>query len=189
MTYFYSYKEITLLIITLLFFQNLSYAQPQKGRFIDASIGLGISVPYEDIDIYGTGFYGKVEYVIGYNKWVGIRPYAGVLFTSAVENEDYPDSGISSNIFFLGGKGRIAAPIPYVAPFLELGLGLSFGNLTTDFPMVKYKSNGVIPHIPFTFGLAVGKRHNVELVFTYLYHITAKQFSGASALGLSFPLD
>lgn len=189
MANFSTFKGIANTVIVLLFCQNASFAQPQKGRFIDAAIGLGISAPYEDIDIYGTGFYGKVEYVIGYNKWVGIRPYAGVLFTSAVENEDYPDSGISSNIFFLGGKGRVAAPIPYIAPFLELGFGLSFGNLTTDFPIVKYKSRGVIPHIPFTFGLALGKNHNVELAFTYLSHINAKQFGGAAALGLSFPLD
>lgn len=182
-------KRAIVFLFLCYFFQNSSIAQPQKGRFIDAAIGLGTSAAYDDIDFYGSGFFAKAEYVMGFKTWVGVRPYAGVLFVTPRSSINFPGTGASSNIIFLGGKGRLVAPIPYVAPFLELGLGVSIGNLTTITPMKYSKSKGLIPHIPFSLGVALGKNHTVELAVTYLYHTSAEQFSGAAAVGLSFPLN
>ncbi len=167
-------------------------AQPRKGEFINASIGFGLAAPYEDIDIYGSGFYAQAEYVLGMTKWFGLRPYAGLILTSPDKTntkEEYSEYKVTSNAFLLGGKARLAAPIPWVAPYLELGVGISAGSFTTFTPNTDIKKNGVLMHIPITTGLALGREHNVELAFTYYYHPAADQFSGAMAVGLSFPIN
>jgi hypothetical protein len=51
------------------------------------------------------------------------------------------------------------------------------------------KKSGALFHIPFSLGLALGKNHGTEFKFTYYYHSSVDQFSGAAALGLTFPLD
>jgi hypothetical protein len=43
-------------------------------------------------------------------------------------------------------------------------------------------------HIPFTIGLAIGRKHNLDFAFTYYYQPSVEQFSGATAIGFSFPL-
>lgn len=182
------FKNLLPILVAFFFFLNTTNAQPREGRFLDASIGLGISTPMEDIDLTGTGFFAKAEYIFGFNKWVGVRPYAGILFTTPDDNEDYPGYGVSANIFLLGGKGRVALPIPYVAPYLELGLGLSVGNITTRTPFVDVRRKGVIPHIPVTLGLALGRDHNIEVAFAYYFHPSVKQINGAALIGMSFPL-
>lgn len=97
--------------------------------------------------------------------------------------------GITSKAFLFGGKARVCAPIPYIAPYLETGLGLSIGSFETYTPSTNSSKNGLIMHIPFSIGLAVGKKHNIDIGFTYYYHQSAKQFSGATAFGLSFPMN
>jgi len=88
----------------------------------------------------------------------------------------------------LGAKVRLAAPIPYVAPFFETGVGMSVGSFRTYTEFTNEKKSGALLHIPFTVGLAIGRRHNYELKFIYYYHEAAEQVSGAAALGLTFPL-
>ncbi|WP_412986351.1 hypothetical protein [Pontimicrobium sp. IMCC45349] len=179
-----------LLLITL-FSTNMLYAQPQKGRFIDASIGFGISIPSDDIDIEGSGFYAQAEYVFAIKKWFGVRPYAGVIFTSPTESENpsLSEYRVSSDALMLGGKARVCAPIPWFAPYFEVGLGASFGKFETYTPFDNIEKKGVLMHIPLTFGVALGKKHNVEIAFSYYYHPTASQVNGAAAIGMSFPLN
>ena len=43
-------------------------------------------------------------------------------------------------------------------------------------------------HIPFTIGLAIGRKHNIDFALTYYYQPAVDQFSGATAVGFSFPL-
>ncbi len=167
-------------------------AQPNKGRFIKASIGYGITLPLDEYNITGSGFYTQGEYVIGIRKWFGIRPYAGVIFTSP--NETVTDANllqykVTAKAFMIGGKARIVAPIPYVAPYLELGLGTSIGSFETYTPATHIKANGVQFHVPFSLGLALGKKHDFELEFTYYTYPSLEQSSGAMALGFSFPLN
>lgn len=77
--------------ISFLFLLGLSSqiisAQPRKGKQIKASIGYGLSFPYEDEAIYGARFYAQAEYVVGLKTWFGIRPYASVMFTSPDKNQ------------------------------------------------------------------------------------------------------
>ena len=184
------FKSVVALLLVLL--TNPVKAQPVKGEFINASIGLGLSAPYDNSDNSGSGFYAQGEYVFGLSKWFGLRPYAGFVLTSPLNTEDkqpnQPEYKVTSKAFMIGGKARILAPIPYVAPYFEVGLGMSVGTFQTYTEETNIKKSGVLPHIPFSIGLALGRKHNVEVAFTYYYHPTAEQFSGAFALGYTFPI-
>ena len=61
-----------LLTFALLFVFVQLFAQ-QK-RSIDALVGLGITAPSENIDVFGQGFYLQGEYVYEISKWVDLRP-------------------------------------------------------------------------------------------------------------------
>lgn len=107
-------------------------AQLINEKSIDVSIGYGLSAPYDDVDITGDGFYIQGEYVLTLAKWIDIRPYAGLILTktSTDDNEQgAPAYKSNANAFLIGGKTRITAPIPWVAPYLEIGIGASLGHL------------------------------------------------------------
>lgn len=183
-----------IVIITLftIFYSNILKAQPRTGEFINASIGLGISTSEYEEDGGGSGFYAQAEYVKGITKWFGLRPYAGIIITSPYRKTDLEienDYKVTTKAFSFGGKARIAVPIPWIAPYIETGIGASIGSFETFTPSTNIKKNGILMHIPFSLGLAVGPKHNVDIAFTYLFTPAAEQFSGAAAFGLSFPLD
>ncbi len=183
----------TFFTILLLLFSTLVNAQPRIGNFINANIGLGVtSASYDKQDIGGKGFYVQGEYIHAVNNWFGVRPYAGFIITSPDDDETpdvKPDYGASTKAFLLGGKVRFCVPLPYVAPYLEVGFGLSIGTFVTYTPDDEINKKGVVPHIPFAIGIAVGRKHAVDVVFSYYYMSSVKQFSGAFAVGLIFPLD
>jgi hypothetical protein len=186
-----TFRTIFVITIFTIFFSSLAKAQPRKGEFIDVSVGLGLSAPYDESDITGSGFYAQGEYVFGISKWFGIRPYAGLVLTSADKNvneQNQPEYKVTSKAFLLGGKARVAAPIPWVAPYFEIGIGASIGSFETYTPYTNIKKNGIVMHIPFTIGLALGRKHNLDFAFTYYYQPSVEQFSGATAIGFSFPL-
>lgn len=182
------YFSILTTILCGIFFNN-TYAQPNVGEFINASIGIGLCAPYDESEITGSGFYVQAEYVWASNTWLGIRPYVGVITASGESNEDEIHEYIKSNAVLLGAKGRIVAPIPYFAPFFELGVGMSIGSFKTSTQYTYLKKNGLLVHIPFSIGVALGREHNVEIKFTYYVHPSADQVSGAAAIGLTFPID
>jgi hypothetical protein len=187
-----TFRTIFTITVFSILFSNLAKAQPKTGEFINASIGLGLSAPYDDVNITGSGFYAQGEYVFGISKWFGLRPYAGIVVTSPDNNENQqnqPDYKVTSKSFLIGGKARIAAPIPWVAPFFEIGIGASIGSFETYTPYTNIKKNGIIMHIPFTIGLAIGRKHNFDFAFTYYYQPSVEQFSGATAIGFSFPIN
>ena len=183
------------LIVALfsMFFSNQAKAQPSTGRFIDVSVGFGLSAPYDDVNIGGSGFYAQGEYVFGLSKWIGIRPYAGIILTSpeGITEPEYAQKGykVTSKAFLLGGKARVCAPIPWVAPYFEIGVGASIGSFETYTPFTDIKKNGLLMHVPFSLGLAIGRKHNFDFAFTYYYHESAEQYSGAVAFGYTFPLN
>jgi len=170
-------------------FTGTTYAQLEKGKFINASAGLGMCAPDDETDAIGEGFYAQGEYVWNISSWFGVRPYVGVVVASGESDKnDTQQWNIKSNAALMGAKVRIAAPIPYVAPFVETGLGMSVGSFVTQTPLTDKKKNGAVFHIPVTLGLAIGKKHKYEVKFTYYFHDTVKQFSGAAAFGIAFPL-
>lgn len=166
-------------------------AQFIKEKSLEASLGYGISSPYEDIDedITGTGVYLQLEYVFTHSNWIDFRPYAGILITNT-DNNEQNDNGYKSTTkaFLMGGKVRTTIPIPYVAPYIEFGLGASIGSFETFTPYANLKDNGIIFHSPFSIGLELGKNHNINLEYTYYYHPSVKQFGGAIAFGIAIPL-
>jgi hypothetical protein len=171
---------------------NSLKAQPNKGKFIKAAIGIGYSATDDRTDFMGDGFYAQGEYVMGLSKWFGVRPYAGVVFTKAGEidrkiyQEDYK---VTSRAFLFGGKVRVLGPTPYVAPYFEIGLGASVGGFQTFTTETNINKSGLFVHVPFAAGLAVGREHNYEIEFTYYIHPELKQTSGAAAFGITFPIE
>lgn len=180
-----------LVILALLFASIQVNAQIIKEKSIDVSIGFGMTAPYDDVDLTGTGFYFQGEYVLKLASWVDVRPYAGFVSTkpqSQDKQENRPDYKATTSAFLIGGKTRIKAPIPWVAPYIEFGVGASIGTFETYTPYTNLKDSGVIVHIPFSIGLELGKKHNFDVAFTYYYHPSMQQFAGAFAVGLSIPL-
>nr|WP_322626019.1 hypothetical protein [uncultured Flavobacterium sp.] len=186
-------SKLYTLSITLIFsalFCNAIYAQPQTGQFINISAGLGIADTTDDIETDASGFYAQAEYVYAPLSWFGVRPYAGVIIASGESDEkDTTVWRIKSNAALLGVKARLVAPIPYVAPFFESGIGISIGSFETYTEYTAIKKSGVLYHIPFSLGLAIGRNHNYEVKFSYYVTPTVNQFSGAAAVGFSFPVD
>lgn len=184
-------------IISIIFTFSFSYLTKAQntGKFINASIGLGLTTSYykeKNPDIIdGSGFYAQGEYVIGLTSWFSVRPYAGIIITSTDENlEKNPENyKVTTKAFSMGGKVRICAPIPWVAPFVEGGIGASIGSFETYLPELHIKKSGAVVDIPFSFGLALGRKNNIDVAFTYLFHPAVDQYSGAIAAGFSFPID
>lgn len=187
------YFKKPLLFVALLFFSSIQLqAQPEKGKFINAALGIGLSSPDDDSEAGGSGFFAQAEYIVGVYKWLGIRPYAGIISTNRfnpTKNLDMMDYEVTTKAFFMGGKVRVLAPIPYVAPFLETGLGVSIGHFTTHTEFTNIERKGITSHIPFSVGLALGKHNNFDLAFTYQFHQSVHQYSGAAAIGYTFSLD
>jgi hypothetical protein len=190
--YFQMSKLYFLAILFTVSFCNFIYAQPQKGEFIHVSAGLGISSPlYEDQnEVAGTGFYAQGEYVWSPLSWFGVRPYVGVLIASdELKEEGIPNYKIKSNAALLGVKVRLAVPIPYAAPFIESGVGVSIGSFHTYTAETNLKKNGLLFHIPVTLGLALGRNHEYEFKFIYYFNESVEQFSGAAAIGFTIPIN
>ena len=177
-------------ILLLILCSNTLFAQPQKGTFIHASAGLGYVYPTEEeVDVSSSGFYAQAELVWSPLSWVGARPYVGFISSSGDTTLNGEVIGrVKSNAFMIGAKIRIVAPIPYFAPFLEAGFGVSAGSFETKTMLVDVRKNGLTPHVPYSIGVAVGRRHNIEIKLTYYEHYELHQFNGAAAVGFTFPI-
>lgn len=189
-----------LIIIFILFFSNLAKAQPGIGKSIKGTIGFASSSSYyienygaqDEIDVMGGGLYIQGEYIFGITSWFGVRPYAGGIFTSVDKNPDLqnqPQYRVTTNAFLVGGKVRFCAPIPWVAPFIEGGIGASIGKFETLTPGVNFDKSDVLVHIPFSIGLAIGRKNNFEIGISGYFHPAAKQSNAVLAAGYTFPLD
>lgn len=170
--------------------QEQTQTQSAKKQYIKASVGYGISATYDDVDINAEGFYVQAEFVYEVASWFDIRPYAGFILTNTNDNVN-ESLGFKSNTtaFLLGGKVRFTAPIPWVSPYVEIGVGMSVGEFETITPLTNIKETGMILHIPFSIGLELGRKHNFDIAFTYYYHNAVEQFAGAAAVGVTFPLN
>lgn len=176
-----------IILILVIFLSTSIKAQIIKKKSIDITIGYGLSVPYDDVDITGSGFYSQGEYVLSVSKWIDIRPYIGLILAETNSNESEYKS--ISNAFLAGSKIRVSIPFPWVAPYLEAGIGTSIGSFETFTPQTDIKENGILLHLPISLGLKIGPKHNFDIAFTYYFHPSVKQFSGAAAIGFSIPLN
>ncbi len=183
-------NAIILLIIILT--SNLTEAQFIKEKSINAQIGYGLSAPNSSSDeIVDDGFFLQGELVLKVTSWVELRPYAGLILTNS-NGEDLngnpTNERAESKAFLLGGKTRIRVPIPWVAPYIEIGIGTSIGKFETFTAFDTIDKSGIIYHIPVSFGLELGRNNNVDLGFVYYLQPSVEQYAGAFAVGLTIPL-
>ncbi len=178
-----------ILFISCIFFYLNLHAQQDQQRSIEISVGYGLSLPYDDIDVSGSGFYLQGEYVMPLSKWIDFRPYVGLIFTSE-SNDDQADLPYlaTANAGLIGAKARLTAPIKWVAPYVELGLGTSVGSFETLTPQTNIDKSGFAFHIPISLGLQLGHNKNVDIGFLYYFHPGVEQIVGAAAFGISIPL-
>jgi|TARA_B110000908_G_scaffold170604_1_gene230674 hypothetical protein len=184
-------KTFLLLIIVLT--SNFVEAQFIKEKSINAQIGYGVSAPYNSIDnIADDGFFAQGELILKVASWFELRPYAGFILTNSNGkdlNDNPTNEKAETKAFLLGGKVRVRAPIPWVAPYVEIGIGTSIGKFETLTAFDNIDKSGIIYHIPFSIGLELGKNNNVDLGFTYYFQPSVEQYVGAIAVGITFPLN
>lgn len=172
---------------------NVVVAQFIKEKSITASIGYGITVPEHSYDdVASGGFFIQGEYILKVRSWLDLKPYAGFVITDSNGKDlnDNPSSEFAqTTAFLLGGKVRFKAPIPYVAPYIELGFGTSIGKFETFTAFSDINRSGIAYHIPYSIGLELGKNHDVDIGFSYFSQPGVEQVTGVINVGINFPLD
>ncbi len=166
--------------------------RPTPHHALGVSLGLGIVAPTSaDASGHGQGVVATGEYVFWPSSWFSPRLYAGL---EVAPREHDCDRGVtpcdvSGEFGFAGAKGRLLAPIPWVAPYLELGLGAAAGHFSTrSGTSVDRVFDGVTYEVPFSLGLAMGSRRQFELGLQYLIHPEARQVGGGIGIGLRIPV-
>jgi len=168
----------------------------ESPRALSLAAGIGIASAErrngQDVEGRGAGAYAKAEYVFRPVHWFTPRLYAGTVLAPADEGScgaGVDACDVSAKIFFFGGKFRLMAPIPYVGPFIELGIGGSIGRITTrSGTQVDATTKGLMYHVPFALGLALGERHQVDVTVQALAHPEQKATCGGFALGVTLDL-
>jgi len=182
----------TLILSIILLITNIIQAQFIKEKSINVQIGYGLSAPSNSVDeIVDDGFFAQGELVLKAASWVEFRPYAGFILTNSNGNDlnDNPtNEKAESKAFLLGGKARVRAPIPWVAPYIEVGIGTSIGKFETFTAFDNIDKSGIIYHIPLSFGLELGRNNNIDLGFAYYLQPSVEQYAGAFAIGITIPL-
>ncbi len=182
----------SLIILGLVLVSFAGRAQNNAETFINAQIGLGITAPYYSVDeIADNGLFLQGEYGIRLRSWVQFRSYIGFISThsNGTDMYDNPTTEMATTkAILLGAKGRIRAPIPWVAPYLEAGIGASVGKFETFTTFTDIQKKGIAYHIPVSLGLELGRNHGVDLGISYYFMPTIEQFAGAAAVGISIPL-
>ncbi|MDO4228377.1 MAG: hypothetical protein Q4C98_01055 [Capnocytophaga sp.] len=185
-------KKYILLSVLFLATSNVIKAQFIKEKSITAKIGYGLSYPSESTNkIIASGFITEGELTLKIASWVDIKPYIGAVFTDSKWKDIYNNKineKVSTNALLLGTKTRIRIPIPWVAPFFELGLGASTGKFETFTDYKNISKTGIVPHFPFSLGLELGKYYKVDVAFSYYTQWTVNQTTGGAIIGVSFLL-
>jgi hypothetical protein len=180
-----------LIILVIILISSPTEAQFIKSKSINGQVGLGMSSHISDDDIVNGGFFLQCEPILTVASWLQLRPYAGFILTSSDgkdENDNPTDEKAESKAFLIGGKARFRAPIRWVAPYFEMGIGGSIGKFETVADYTKISKSGMICHIPFSLGLELGRNNNVDLSFSYFLQPTVEQLAIALSVGISVPI-
>ncbi len=182
-----------ILIFTLFILSsNVIEAQFIKEKSITAQIGYGLSAPnISEDNIINKGFFAQGELVLKLKSWIEIRPYVGLILTNSngkSQDGKPTNEKAESKALLIGAKTRVRAPIKWIAPYIEIGLGTSIGKFETNTAFYNIEKSGIIYHIPFSVGLELGKNNNFDLGFAYYIQPSVEQFAGAVAIGISFPI-
>ena len=181
-----------LLLVAVAFTANVINAQFIKKKSISAQIGVGLSAPNNSTaDFTDYGFFLQGELILEVSDWIELRPYAGYVSTSPA-GEDFDGNPINefatTKALLLGGKARVRAPIRWVAPYFEIGIGTSIGSFETSTDFDNISRSGIIYHVPVSLGLELGRNNNFDLGFSYYLQPSVEQFTGAFAIGITFSL-
>ena len=187
------------LIAAIVLFAGAAHAadpDEESPRALNLAAGLGaVSATRQngqDVDGRGAGAYAKAEYIFRPTHWFTPRLYAGTVLAPVASGScgtGVEPCDVSAKIFFFGGKFRLMAPIPYVGPFIELGIGGSVGRITTrSGQQVDATTQGLMYHVPAALGLAFGERHQVDVAVQALFHPEQKATCGGVALGVTLDL-
>jgi hypothetical protein len=65
------------------------------------------------------------------------------------------------------------APIPWVSPYIEIGVGASVGTFKNFTPFPDIDKSGVLLHIPLAIGLHIDRHFSFSIAFSYLEHPSA----------------
>jgi hypothetical protein len=169
-------------------------ARAEPDRALGMTAGLAVAVPTTNGrgNAYGAGGMLMGEYVKWPGNWFSPRAYAGVLLAgpSATSCDvGLSPCDVSEDLVFVGGKFRLLLPIPYVGPFLELGIGASVGHSAAHVGQsIDVEKNGVFLDVPFAFGLALGAQHRFQLSLQYLFHPGHDVAGGALSIGYDFSI-
>lgn len=161
---------------------------------LSAGLGLVAAERKGDVDVPGTGqgLLAAGEYVLWPEAWFSPRAYGGLVLTWPARDcgDGVAPCDVSASLVYGGAKARFTLPIPWVAPYFEVGLGLSLGKFSTrSGSAVDLYYLGPTYHVPVTAGVAFGARRQLDVALVYLYHPEQKQFSGGVAVGYQFDLD
>jgi len=182
----------TLILLVILLSSNLAEAPFIKEKSINAQIGYGLTAPDESVDnVASNGLFAQGEFILKVASWFQLRPYAGFIFTNSNGKDidgNPTEEFAETKAFLLGGKVRFRAPIRWVAPYFEIGIGTSTGKFKTHTAIVAIDKGGIIHHIPVAFGLELGKNNRIDLGLSYYFQPSVEQFAGALAVGITFPL-
>ena len=104
-------------------------------RALGFSLGLGIVIPSSsDASGYGEGVHAAAEHIVWPTSWFSPSLCAGIEVATPRSNcgVGVTPCDVSAEFGFVGVKGRLLAPIPWVAPYLELGVGAAIGHFSTQ---------------------------------------------------------
>ena len=158
----------------------------------DFEVGFALSHWHapDDADVnhgLGGGGYVKVAYAYALTEWLSPRAYAGFDITGRGLHCDSCD--LRSALGFGGLAVRLTAPIPWIAPFVEGGIGAAFGTIHTKVDnYVDATYHGGYVQVPFSLGLSVGHHHQADVVLGVLYHPRADQIVYIFGFGIREPL-
>ncbi|CEN37865.1 conserved exported hypothetical protein [Capnocytophaga cynodegmi] len=185
-------KNYLLLSVLFLMISNAINAQFVKQISITPKIGYGMSYPQKSTNkIISQGFITEGELILKITSWVDIKPYIGAVFTDSRWKDIYNkaiNEKVSTNALLLGAKARLRIPIPWVSPFIEIGIGTSVGKFETITHYENISKKGIIQHFPFALGLELGKNNKVDLVFSYYSQWSVSQTTGGFMAGINIPL-
>ena len=140
----------------------------------------------------GSGGYVIANYAYALSAWFEPRAYAGMVLTyfDGLDGcEGYmPSCEVTAQIGIVGVKGRLIVPIPWVAPFVELGIGTSIGAMRTLTPQHAIELVGITYHVPIGLGLALGPNHNTTVALNLLLHPIEHQWENLIGVGFAFAL-
>jgi hypothetical protein len=184
-------KKIVMILIIILMYSPAK-SQFIKSKSINGQVGYGVSWPFaSEDDIADGGFFLQCEPILTVASWIQLRPYAGFILTSSDGKDDHgnpTNEKAESKAFLIGGKARFRKSFRWAVPFFELGFGSSMGKFETVVDYTNISKSGLIYHIPFSFGFEMGRKHNVDLSFSYFFQPTVEQYAGAISIGISIPI-